>query len=181
MKVGNYTFELKKFKFIASLSEETYCFSAILYVNDRKFADCDNRGCGGPTEVDIFPECKLFGKEIEDFLKTQPPIKYENPKLELNLNLEYIVDELVQKQVEAKELQKMKNRTKNNLVFKTEKGDYFAIGWKKYTLESLLKTPQGQEVIRENIANEIAKRNVLINENIPSELLQPLPLSNKMK
>ena len=180
MEVGNYTFELKKFQHLESRSEETYCFHAILYVNNKKFADCGNSGCGGPTDVDVFPECRLLGKEIEDFLKTQPPIKYENPDIELDLNFEHIVDELVQKQVEAKELQKIKNRTKNNLVYKTTKGDYVVIGWKNHTIESLLKTPQGQEAIRKNIANEIAKRNVLINENIPSELLQP-PLSNKIK
>lgn len=50
MKVGNYQFKLKKIKFMEALSEETNCFSAILYVNGQQLAHCKNTG-HGPAKV----------------------------------------------------------------------------------------------------------------------------------
>ena len=174
MEIGKYNFELKKFNYLESRSEETHCFGATLYVNGKKLAECGNSGQGGSTDVDIFPECRALGNEVEDFLKMQPKIKDED--YEFELNLEYIVDVLVENLLIAKELQKLKKMTESALVFRSPSGDYFKIGWKGSSIESILKRQEGPEAIKNVIAVQVSKGHKLLNENIPRELL-PTPAS----
>lgn len=171
MKVGNYKFEIKNFKYMESLSEETYCFSAILYANGKNLADCSNNGHGGSTDIRFFPPNRQMEREIEDFLKTQPPIKYESCNFEMDMTLEYIVDELVVELLKAKDLKKLRKQTSKYLVFLNPKGTYYPIGWKKYKVDELLKTRSGQDMLKKTIAIHVAKGNILINENIPADLL----------
>lgn len=170
MKVGNYEFSLKNFKYLESRSEETYCFGAVLYVNNKKLANCGNSGQGGPTDIHFFPQYRQLGSEIEDFLKTQPKVKDEGCDFEMELNLEYIVDELVVECLKALDLKKLKKQMNKCLVFQNVKGDYFHIKW-KYTIDELLKIQPGRDMLKKTIAEQVAKGNILINENIPSELL----------
>lgn len=169
MKVGNYEFEIKNFKYLESRSEETYCFSAVLYVNGKKVANCGNSGQGGSTDVYFLPQYKEMERDIKDFLKSLPKIKYES--CEFDRTLEYIVDELVEELLNAKELKKLMKKTGQYLIFHNPKGTYHQIGWKKYRVDELLEIPSGRDILKKTIANNIAKGNILINENIPSELL----------
>lgn len=171
MKVQNYEFELKKIKFLESRSNETNCFEAILYVNGKKLADCGNTGQGGPTDVHFFPESIDLGREIEAFLKKQPKITPKGFNFQLDFTLEYIVDDLVEECLKAQNIKKFKNLAQKHLVFKNTKGNYITIKWKKHTLDSLLKIPNGREALKQTIAKEVAKGNILFNENIPPELL----------
>ena len=163
MQIGDYKFELKNFKYLEELSEETTCFSAMLYVNEQKLAECKN--------VDILKKQEEFGKEVEDFLKTQPKIKVPEYGIELDFNLEYVVDKLVDDCILAKELQKIEKKAKNHLVFKSPKGDYYTIGWKKQTLTSMLLVGKDREILKEVIAEELSRGNVLVNKNLPAEVL----------
>ena len=43
--------ELKAIKYTASLSRETYAFTAKMYANGRKYADVENNGGGGPNLI----------------------------------------------------------------------------------------------------------------------------------
>lgn len=169
MKVGNYEFEIKNFKYLESRSEETYCFSAVLYVNGKKVANCGNSGQGGSTDVYFLPQYKEMERDIKDFLKSLPKIKYES--CEFDRTLEYIVDELVEELLNAKELKKLMKKTGQYLIFHNPKGTYHQIGWEKYRVDELLEIPSGRDILKKTIANNIAKGNILINENIPSELL----------
>ena len=171
MKIGNYKFSLKKFEYLASRSEETHCFGAVLWVNGKPLADCGNSGQGGPTDVDIHLECQELGKEIEAFLAKQPKVVPPGHTFELDLDLEYIVDELVQQLLLERQMKKIKSLTKSNLVFKTAGESYHWRGWKKQTIASMLKHPQGPAEIRKVIAEELAKGCILVNENIPEELI----------
>lgn len=173
MKVGNYEFALRGVKHFEAGSEETECFVATLYVNGKKLAYCENDGHGGSTNVRFFPEtCKLEEK-IEAFLKTQPKIKPEGYDFELDLDLEYIVDDLLEKYLQAKEHQKMMRKTEKALLFKEKGGGHYLISWKdkKVTIDTLLKMPNGRQSIKNIIERETAKGAVLVNENIPVELL----------
>ena len=173
MKIGNYTFSLKNLKYIESRSDETNCFGATLYVNGKRFADCGNSGQGGPTDVHIFPECRELGKEIEAFLKTQPKIKAEYIEgLEMECDLEYIVDELVVRTFEERELQKRKNKTKKCLVFlgPKDKSAYRIVKWET-PIEAVLMSQGGPEAIKKVIAEKMAEGYTLLNENIPAKLL----------
>lgn len=170
MKIGNYEFELRSFNYLASLSKETYCFGAVLYVNGKKFADCGNSGKGGPTDVHILPQCEALGTEVEAFLRTQPKIKYGDDGFELDCDLEYIVNELVEEVLNKRERQKLMAKTKTNLLFQGSDGGYYQIKW-KITITEVLKTAWGPKAIRTAIAKEIEKGSVLLNENIPADLL----------
>lgn len=44
--------ELKKLSINQRLSEETLCFSADIYLDDRKVGVASNHGTGGPTEIE---------------------------------------------------------------------------------------------------------------------------------
>lgn len=116
MKVGKYEFALKGIKHFAAGSEETECFVAILYVNGKKVADCQNDGHGGMTIVRFRQETYKLGEEIELFLKTQPKIKPEGYDFELDLDLEYIVDDLLYKYLQKKEHQRMMRKTGKSLL-----------------------------------------------------------------
>ena len=170
MIIGNYEFSLKKFKYLESRSEDTNCFSAVLYVNNKKLADCGNSGQGGPTDINFFPQCCQLGREIKEFLKQQPKVRYEDLKFETELTLELIVGELVTNLLKEQDLKKMKKQTNKCLFFQGPQDTYYKIKW-KLPIEELLKVQQGRNDIKNTIAEEMAKGHILINENIPSELL----------
>lgn len=87
--------------------------------------------------------------------------------------MEYIVDDLLNEHLQQKEHQKMMRKTGKVLLFKDKKGGYYYISWqnKKETIDRLLKISKGRESIKKIIAKETANGAVLINENIPAELL----------
>lgn len=168
MKVGNYEFALKGIKHFAAGSDETECFVATLYVNGKKLAACENEGRGGPTSVHFyFLETQELGREIEAFLKTQPKIRPEGYDFELDLDLEYIVDDLLSKHLQAKEHQKMMRKTEKALLFQDKEGGHDIISWqnKKLTIDTVLKMPMYRQSIKDIIVKETAKGSVLANEN----------------
>lgn len=117
-----------------------------------------------------------MGKEIGEFLKTQPKIKCEEYDIELDCDLEYIVNELVEelikKRDEAKLIRWAKNETQKSLVFKGADGAYYTLGWKsKAAVELMVNHPIGREKIKAAIAEQAAKGSLLINGNIPADLL----------
>ena len=169
MKVGNYNFEIKNLKHLESRSEETNCFSAALYVNGKKIADCGNSGHGGPTDVNFLPQYWEMKTEIDHFLATQLKIKYKN--FEFDRTMEFIVNELVEDLLKAKALQNLLKKTGKYLIFRNPQGTYYQIGWRKYRVDELFNIQSGRDMLQNTIASHIAKGNILINKNIPSELL----------
>lgn len=170
MKIRNYKFELRGFKYLASRSLDSNCFGVALYVNGKKLAECGNNGYGGPTEIYIGPKYKAFGKEVEAFLKTQPKIKSERLDFEFDCDLEYIVDELADEEVNKREQAKIMTKTKTSLLFRSPDGDYFTMKW-KIPLMELLKKDFGPDAIKKTIAVQTKEGNTLMNDNIPANLL----------
>lgn len=171
MNIGNYKFEIKNFKYLESRSEETYCFSAVLCVNGNRVAKCGNSGQGGSTDVYFFPSNKELRNEILDFLKTQPKVTFEGYDFEMDLTLDYIIDQMVDEQVNALHFKKLKKQMGKCLVFQRRQGGYYSLKWKNVTVDELLKNPKGHELLKKAIAKETAKGNILVNNNIPPELL----------
>ena len=63
--------ELKSVKVMESLSEETTCFSANIYIDGKKVGTAENRGQGGPTDYHIndpkvLAEFQAYGKSLPD-------------------------------------------------------------------------------------------------------------------
>lgn len=172
LKIEKHTFSFRKFQYVERMSEETYCFAADLMVNGCKLAVCENNGHGGSTNVRVYPECRELGDAVKAFLATRPKVRYEGYDMELDVNLEYVADTLVEKELEAREHARIMRVTAKKLVFRDEKGNYYAIGWKKQDIAGLLATPAGKKSLREAIRRETANGLTVVNENIPVELLK---------
>ena len=96
---GPYAFTLKKFKYVESLSDETNCYVADLYVNGIRLASCRNDGRGGKTDIQPEHEQYRLYHDVKAFLKTQPKIRVEEYDFEFDCDLEYIADELAYREI----------------------------------------------------------------------------------
>ncbi|MCS2721891.1 hypothetical protein NXW08_00270 [Bacteroides uniformis] len=172
LKIGKYTFSFRKFQYVERMSEETYCFAADLMVDGRKLAACENNGHGGSTNVRVYPGCRELGDAVEAFLAVQPKVRCEEYDIELDVNLEYVADTLVEKELEAREHARIMRMTATKLVFRDGKGNYYAFGWKKQDIAGLLATPAGKNSLQAVIRQETARGFTVVNENIPVELLK---------
>jgi hypothetical protein len=75
-------FELKKVKYMASLSHETHCYSADLYLHGRKVAEVSNAGHGGCD--DVYYVNKLMAEYVaEELAKMDLPPTTDREKAEL--------------------------------------------------------------------------------------------------
>lgn len=99
---------IKNFKHLASLSEETLCFTATVCLNGKAVGSAENHGHGGPTSVHI------KDKNIYDLLTSS--------------DWEKTVDELTFRELEKKETAKLEKQVKKQLerdfIF-TRKGEEF--------------------------------------------------------
>ena len=68
--------ELKNVKFYESMSEETNCFQADLFIEGKKIAEVKNQGQGGPTDYSIldFKNIKIL-HSAEAYCKSLPKEK----------------------------------------------------------------------------------------------------------
>ena len=91
--------ELKNFRFYDRLSEETYCFTANIWVNGTKCGSAENRGYGGETEYhnEGTEESKKLLKQAEEYCLKLPPIVWQSSVSgkDLDMNLTRYIDELV--------------------------------------------------------------------------------------
>lgn len=172
LKIGKYTFSFKNFQYVERMSEETYCFAADLMVDGCKLAACENNGHGGSTNVRVYPECRELGDTVEAYLAAQPKVRCEEYDMELDVDLEYVADTLVERELEAKEHARIMRMTATKLVFRDGEGNYYAFGWKKQNIAGLLATPAGKSSLQAVIRRETAKGFTVVNENIPEELLK---------
>ena len=92
--------------------------------------------------------------------------------MELDVDLEYVADTLVERELEAKEHARIMRMTTTKLVFRDGEGKYYAFGWKKQNIAGLLATPAGKSSLQAVIRRETAKGFTVVNENIPEELLK---------
>lgn len=171
--IGKYVFELKKVQHMESRSRETECFSAILCVNGKQVAECGNDGCGAENDVYFFPDYFELGREISNFLETQPKAKHmlDDEEFEFDVTIESIVDELLRGYMDEKFQKKLLKLTEKWLVFKESDTKYPQLGWKNTTIAQMLQRADGKKMIKEAIAEQVAMGLTLINENIPAELL----------
>lgn len=97
--------EVKNIKHIASLSEETYCFTATLYVDGVKSGEVSNRGHGGCnefTDTDVQSEINAYAKSLP-FVKTSFG--------EFEQSVDSLITDIVHWQIIRKELQRnLKNK-----------------------------------------------------------------------
>lgn len=92
--------ELKNLKHMASLSEETYCYTGTVYVDGKKAFEASNRGHGG---CDDYRQIGTVTEaEVNDWLKANHP-PYENDGFKLDYDLEMFIGDLITAELAAKE------------------------------------------------------------------------------
>ena len=118
--------ELKNIKRNDRLSEETHCYSAVLYLDSKAIADVGNRGHGGPDEVHARPGCAEALAQAEAWCKSLPPLPSEYSADGLAMDLELwcgmrVDDHMV--------LQDMRKAMKKSILV-LEDGKVFSYGFK---------------------------------------------------
>jgi hypothetical protein len=124
--------ELKKFKWMPSLSEETNCYSANVYVNGKLAFTASNRGHGGCD--DYYPIASKDGTydasrkllaEATAYAKSLPPI--DTDWGQINSDLETLIGNLVNRAINAGDLRK---RMRKNILYVTPEskdGNFFIL------------------------------------------------------
>jgi hypothetical protein len=115
------TIELRNVKFAEFASHETNCFSATVYVNGERAFLAENDGNGGCDNYHSLRDSKGNTDRSEELLNAAE--KYaeslpDEPKYNLAYSLEFLIDDLFSKWLEAKEVKRL---TKNGkvLLFRT--------------------------------------------------------------
>jgi hypothetical protein len=181
--------ELKNIQHSESLSQETNAFTANVYINGLRAAVASNQGHGGPIGYQPVNE---FGrrliKEAEEYCKILPAEKFTSGGKEytLEMNLESVIDNLLEKHLQQKDLQKFRNKMERCM----EQGLVYGVPDQQYTnlkfkmpIDMLLVHPNGPKMLRDfiitKIIPELKEGEKILNTNIPEKIYQEAGLSPK--
>jgi hypothetical protein len=150
---------IKNVEFSERLSEETHCFAADIYLDNRKFGYAKNNGHGGSTDVHAYPNKGDLFKEAEAYAESLPDITSETFKdLVIKSNLEHQVDELFSKWLKRKEENK-------GILFKDANGRSMIATFNK-SIRTIMKSEQGRKLIQKEVKAIEAKGGKVLNENL---------------
>lgn len=171
--------ELKNLKHYPRLSDETNAFSADLYVDGKKAADCSDDGRGGCIRFETYHYGnELYNKAVA-YCKTLPPVTGDDGRggtYSLEMDLELFVGEIVMNDLVEKDKKRFKTKMekdmKKYILYGTE--EYYTMrGWVSITIDEMLKKPKGKEVIQKTIDDIKSKLMVgerILNTNLPDSI-----------
>ena len=173
--------ELKNFRFYDRLSEETYCFTANIWVNGTKCGNAENRGYGGETDYhhEGTEASKQLIKQAEEYCLKLPPIVWQSSvsgkDLSLDMNLTRYIDELVSALVKKKDdesIAKKLNKEMQKAILIGTDSQYQVISFKKPLREVWETQPDYfKKVLIEKLDKYKEKGYRLLNTNIPQKFL----------
>ena len=173
--------ELKNFRFYDRLSEETYCFTANIWVNCTKCGNAENRGYGGETDYhhEGTEQSKELIKQAEEYCLKLPPILWQSSvsgkDLSLDMNLTRYIDELVSALVKKKDdesIAKKLNKEIQKAILIGTDSQYQVISFKKPLREVWETQPDYfKKVLIEKLDKYKEKGYRLLNTNIPQQFL----------
>ena len=121
--------ELKNIKYFESMSEETPCYDATVYVNGKRAIRVSNRGCGACDSQDVYPQFldewieKAEGKKLLETLNEYCFKTFGTEKTDWG-EIEYDLEHWCQKQLFINQDRKLlKRKMKNNVMFFENKED----------------------------------------------------------
>lgn len=163
--------ELKKVNIITRMSEETTCFHAVLYVNDKPAADCSNTGKGGMTDVRFY-DMDVLG-EVMEYCKENPVVNEFRGKSYSFHGVDIRVDELL---VEYQMKKELKSRQKKALVLHDTSMKDPAYVIHKYLnlrmdIESMMKDKLCKGALKQKILEYRNKGVTVMNTNIDYKAL----------
>ena len=126
--------ELKNIKYFVTLSEETPCYDATVYVNGKKAIRVSNRGCGACDSQDVYPQFmdEWDGENVLRTLNEYCVKTFGTEKTDWG-EIEYDLEHWCQKQLFIDQDRKLlkRNMKKNVMFFETKedisKGQYYMI------------------------------------------------------
>tara|TARA_R100000008_G_scaffold18544_2_gene9384 strand:- start:1113 stop:1616 length:504 start_codon:yes stop_codon:yes gene_type:complete len=114
--------EVKNVKFVEAFSEETFCFTASIWVDGKKVGEASNRGHGGQTDLiynDGYPHKSATHKAIKEYCETLPPMQSDmevitledGEEIDRSWTMEYdpyiLIDELIGEEYERQQNKKL--------------------------------------------------------------------------
>jgi hypothetical protein len=176
--------ELKNVHFSERMSEETNAFTADLYINGKKVGEASNRGQGGPTDYfGITKEDKALIAEAEAYCQQLPEHRFtigDEEHLYKN-SLEDVIDDLLTKYLEAKDQKKNERLMKKGILIGSSIFEFVCLSY-KVPIEEVLAKPGGKEIVANSIrklaANHLKGNAILLNTNIPEEVIKMAGLSS---
>ena len=167
--------KLNRIRYSASLSQETYAFTANLCLNGKKVAECENNGFGGSTNVHV------VSKSVEEVLLSYVaslPVP-EAWKFQQSLSLCDVVDILMHEWVMDKEFRRVSHRFENDMLkglCYNESGNhrdgYSTLSWGRFPLSVVVERNSG--VVLEVAVSKVREGFKILNTNIPQGLLDAL-------
>ena len=171
--------ELKSFKHYERLSDETYCFTANIYVNGIKCGTAENRGIGG--ETDYSSDQRIGSNELikqaEQYCLGLPSetIVIRDRTITLDMNLMNYIDNLVDGLMKAKYKEKDAQNLRKEMQRAILIGDndkYTKIGFKIPLNEVIAKHPDYfQKKLKEMLLKHGINGKRLLNTNIPMHFI----------
>jgi len=182
--------ELKNIKHFPSLSEETEAFTANIYINGIQAGHAKNSGHGGSTDYyhnndkgrELIHKAEAYCKGLPD--KQFPKDQYMEA-FSIPMSLEQYIDDLVNDYIEKKEQASFAKKLNKAM----ERGIVFGIAGESFTtlafttpFAKVLDHPKATEIIKNAIINkvlpELKDGNIILNTNIPKEILKAADLSD---
>jgi|688.fasta_scaffold350319_3 hypothetical protein len=173
--------ELKNFKHYDRLSEETYCFTANIWVDGTKCGYAENRGFGGETSYhhEGTEASRQLIKQAEQYCFKMPPIVWQSTSsgkdLSIDMNLTNYIDELVSALVKKKEdesIAKKMNKEMQKAILIGTDTQYQVISFRKPLREVWETNPiYFKEVLNDRLEKYKPKGYRLLNTNIPQQFL----------
>jgi len=181
--------ELKNIHFSESLSEETNAFTANLYIDGINAGYTKNQGHGGPTDYHHHDEQgRALIAQAEEYCKKLPPGKFMSGGKEhtYDMDLEQLIDDLLGKYLEERELQKFRKKIDKAMEFGIVVGipdQSFGVLKFKSPIATILMHTKGPDVLKDTIANrvlpDLKDGKMVLNTNIPEQILIIAGLNDK--
>lgn len=167
--------ELKGIYHSERMSEETNCFTAMLYVDGKKVANVKNQGHGGCTDIiPLNAECRDIIQKAEAFCAALPPILLGGAMGEIDMDLELYVDRLLEEYLKARDIKKFEKKMLNEMQTKiltgVKGGDRYSAWKPKTPLSLLLSYPDKLQQLVDNIRGKLKEGEVILNTNLPSSI-----------
>ena len=116
--------EIKNLKHSPSLSQETNAYTCDIIVEGLKAGYAENSGHGGSTTIHPYPNKNKLIQIAEEYLSKQPKVDLGNG-IVIDMDLEFHIDNLVEKAILNKELvhqlTRVKRLTLKNIVVVDQK------------------------------------------------------------
>lgn len=139
----------------------------------------DNGNGGGLDYGIVDPQLRPLLNEAEQWCRQLPPIisslSGEEPR-SLEMDLELYIGDLLEKHLEGKEQERMEKKMVTAFVIgATDSIEYTSFDFKTVTLQQILDHPEGhkkmEEMIRTKLLPKLTDGMVLLNTNIPEDIL----------